>query len=296
MKSILLFAFLKGLSLLPLTSIRLIGRLTGRLGLLLPSRMKATTETNLELCYPKLAADAHKKLRDSSIINTFQTATEGSAAWLWPLPKVLDHVLEVDGLELLQEAKKQGKGVVVLAPHLGNWEVFGLYLNNCECGSSSQLYQAPRDKRLDRIIYKARSRGGATMVDTTNKGVAMLLKALKRGDIVGILPDQVPNEAGGVYAPFFGRQALTMSLVSRLIQKTGARAVLGYARREKIGCRHGWKILFRPVSEKVYAEHIIDSVTALNTVVEHAVNECPEQYQWEYKRFRRVPEGELRPY
>ena len=296
MKSILLFAFLKGLSLLPLRGIRLIGRLTGRLSLLFPSRMKATTATNLELCYRKLAADARKKLTDSSIINTFQTATEGSAAWLWPLPKVLDHVLEVDGLELLQEAKNQGKGVVVLAPHLGNWEVFGLYLNNCGCGSSSQLYQAPRDKRLDRIIYEARSRGGATMVDTTNKGVAMLLKALKRGDIVGILPDQVPNEAGGVYAPFFGRQALTMSLVSRLIEKTGARAVLGYARREKTGSRHGWKIIFRPVSGKIYAEHINNSVTALNAAVEDAVNECPEQYQWEYKRFRRVPEGEQRPY
>ena len=296
MKSIVLFTLLRVLSVLPLRAIRWIGRTAGRLSLLFPSRMKATTAINLQLCFPYIAADARKKLANSSIINTFETAAEGAAAWLWTPEKVLAHIIEVDGLDLLQAARASGKGVVVLAPHLGNWEVFGLYLNNCGCGSSSQLYQAPKDKRMDEMIYRARSRGGATMVDTTTKGVAKLLKALKRGEIAGILPDQVPNDAGGDFAPFFGRPALTMTLVSRLIEKTGATALVGMAQRVSGNDGHGWKIIFRSVSDKIYAKHIIDSLAGLNSSVEAAVNECPEQYQWEYKRFRRVPAGEKRPY
>lgn len=296
MKSYVLIVFLKGLSVLPLGAIRAAGRLIGGISTLFPSRMMATTRTNITLCFPKLDTNSRKKLANLSMINTYQTAAEGAAAWLWSPKKVLDHVLEVEGLDLLETAKAEGHGVVVLAPHLGNWEVFGLYLNNCGCGSSSQLYQAPRDKRMDQMIFSARSRGGATMVDTSNKGVAMLLKALKRGEIVGILPDQVPLESGGEFAPFYGRQALTMTLVSRLIAKTGAKAVLGFAQRINESQSHGWKIVFREVSSEIYAEHIIDSLTALNASVESAANECPEQYQWEYKRFRRVPPGESRPY
>lgn len=296
MKSNVLIAFLKGLSVLPLGAIRTIGWIIGAISALFPSRMMATTRTNIELCFPNLDANSRNKLANSSMINTYQTAAEGAAAWLWPPAKVLNHILEVVGLDLLEAAKADGHGVVVLAPHLGNWEVFGLYLNNCGCGSSSQLYQAPRDKRMDRMIFTARSRGGATMVDTSNKGVAMLLKALKRGEIVGILPDQVPLESGGEFAPFYGRQALTMTLVSRLIAKTGAKAVLGYAQRINGGKGHGWKVIFREVSTKIYAEHITDSLAALNASVESAANECPQQYQWEYKRFRRVPPGESRPY
>ena len=98
--------------------------------------------------YAFLNLDESKRmlLAKASIINTFQTITECGAAWLWPADKIMDHILEVEGLELLQRAQAAGKGTVVLAPHLGNWEVFGLYLNTCGCGQSSQLYQAPKSK------------------------------------------------------------------------------------------------------------------------------------------------------
>lgn len=281
---------------LPLGTVRRVGAVLGRLNWLASSRMATTTRININNCLPEIDANNRKLLAKSSISHTFQAMAEGAPAWLWPPEKVLDHILEVDGLEHLEAAKAQGKGVVVMAPHLGNWEVFGLYLNNCGFGRSSQLYQAPKDPRLDKFIYQARSRSGANMVPTNAKGVGLLLKALKRGEIVGILPDQVPNDQGGEFAPLFGRQAFTMTLVARLLEKTGAKAVLGYARRVRVGNRAGWKIVFMQPGNDIYARHIPNSLLAMNRCIELAVHESPEQYQWEYKRFRRVPEGETRPY
>lgn len=296
MKSVILIALLRGLAVLPLGAARRLGAALGRSSWALSSRMARTTRINLALAFPAMTESERTLLGKRSISHTFQTITESGPAWLWPPAKVLDRVLAVEGLGLLQEAVAAGKGVVVIAPHLGNWEVFGLYLNNCGCGASSQLYQAPRDERLGRLIYQARSRGGANMVATDNKGVISLLKTLKSGKIVGILPDQVPPESGGDFAPFFGRPALTMTLVSRLIQKTGARAVVGFAMRETVAGRQGWKVVFQAADPDIYAEHISTSLAGLNRSIEQAVVLCPEQYQWEYKRYKRVPAGATRPY
>lgn len=296
LKSSLIIFFLRCMSFLPLGACRKAGTLLGWISWITKSRMAETTIVNLALCYPDKTESERQLLAKSSIFNTYQTLSESGPAWLWGPDKVLDCLLEVEGLDLLEDAQSKGRGVIVLAPHLGNWEVFGLYLNNCGCGQSSQLYQAPKDKQLDKLIYNARSRSGAKMVATDNKGVAMLLKALKRGEIVGILPDQVPQEAGGEFAPLFGKEVLTMTLAARLIQKTGARAVFGFAARARKGKRHGWKIIFRDPEANIYAEHIHKSLTAMNAGIESVVNEFPEQYQWEYKRFKRLPAGTERPY
>ena len=259
--------------------------------------MSVNSRINLGLCYPEMPESERLLLARASISNTFQTMTECGPVWLWPAQKVLDHILEVEGLELLKQAQAENRGAVVIAPHLGNWEVFGLYLNQCGCGQSSQLYQAPKDQKLNHLIHKARSRAGANMVAADSKGVVSLLKSLKRGEIAGILPDQVPNSPnGGDFAPFFGKDVLTMTLVSRLIQKTGARAVLGFAARIQLDGRPGWRVVFRKPGDEIYAEHIQISLAALNASIESAVNEFPAQYQWEYKRYKRVPPGEQRPY
>lgn len=296
MKSALLIFFLRCLSLLPLGLVRKLGILLGGLSWAFSSRMADTTRINLALCYPDMPESKRLLLARDSIYNTFQTVTETGPVWLWPEEKILDRILEVEGLELLQDAASAGNGVVVMAPHLGNWEVFGLYLNVCGCGQTSNLYQPPRDRKLDELIYKARGRTGAVMVPTDAKGVTLLLKALKRGELVGILPDQVPPETGGEYAPFFGVDVLTMTLVSRLLQKTGAKAVLGYAARISKEGKAGWKIIFRKPGDEIYAEHMPTSLKAMNHCIELAVNEIPEQYQWEYKRFKRVAPGTERPY
>jgi Kdo2-lipid IVA lauroyltransferase/acyltransferase len=292
MKEALLIVLLRLLALLPLSVARAVGRLMGRLCYAAQRRMAQTTVTNIALCFPALSAAEQQQLAQQSVQHTFQAICETGAVWLWPAERSLGLIKRVEGLPLLQAAVAAGKGALVLAPHLGNWEIFGLYLNACDCGQSSQLYQAPNSPALDKLIYQARSRAGARMVATDTKGVAELLKALRNGEIVGILPDQVPPESGGEFAPFFGVPALTMTLFNRLQQKTGARIVVGYAKREA----DGFAVIFREPAAEIYATDMRTALTALNQSIEAVVQEAPEQYQWEYKRFKRQPEGRPKLY
>lgn len=296
LKARLLILLLRFLALLPLGAARRLGRLLGSAAWRLDGRMARVTRRNLELCFPDWSGERREELGRRSLRETFAAIAEGGAVWLWPAPKILGRIQEIRGFELLKEAHAQGRGVIVVGPHIGNWELIGLYLNTCGLGQTIQLYQAPPQQRFARLIFEARSRTAATMVPTDAKGVTLLLKALRNGQIVGILPDQVPPESGGEFAPFFGRPALTMTLLSRLVAKTGARAVMGYAKRVSTHKGEGFEIIFRAVDERLYSPDLAESLAGLNTSVEALALEAPEQYQWEYKRFKRQPEGVPRPY
>jgi KDO2-lipid IV(A) lauroyltransferase len=129
------------------------------------------------------------------------------------------------------------------------------------------------------------------MVATNSRGIAELFRALKRGEIVGVLPDQVPVASGGEFAPFFNIPALTMTLFNRLQQKTGAQILVAAAIRDKRDNKEGFVIQFNVPPAEIYAEDIQSALTGLNRAVEQAVNKNPEQYGWEYKRFKRQSEG-----
>lgn len=296
MKSAVIIFLLRIFALLPLSVARKLGRSLGRLSWLLNTRMAQTTRTNIGLCFPDLDETARNTLARNSLQHTFQAILETGAVWLWPAPKTLDLILAVEGLELLQEAKDAGNGVLVISPHIGNWEILGLYLNTCGCGPTSQLYQALDAKPLDELVYKARSRSGARMVATDNKGIGELLRALRKSEIVGILPDQVPAPNGGDFAPFFGIPALTMTLLNKLQQKTGARILVASAMREQRDGKEGFVIRFRHPAPDIYAELMPDALKGLNHSIEDLINTCPEQYGWEYKRFKRQPAGSKRFY
>jgi KDO2-lipid IV(A) lauroyltransferase len=295
MKSRLYIVALHFLACLPLGLTRRLGRILGQLCWLTKSRMATTTLTNLALCFPRMSEQERKQLARQSLQQTLQTITEAGMAWLWPAERTLGCIQHVEGLALLQQAHAQGKGVIVLGPHLGNWEILGLYLNTLDLGQTWQLYQAPDDAALAALLLQARSRTGANMVATDTRGVALLLHALRRGEIAGILPDQVPPASGGEFAPFYGIPALTQILASRLQQKTGARIIFGYTRRIG-GSTPGFQIVFRAPDPLIYAEHMPDALAAQNRSVESLITEAPDQYQWEYKRFKRQPEGRQSPY
>jgi KDO2-lipid IV(A) lauroyltransferase len=292
MKITLLRIFIYLLSLLPLPVARLPGRVFGSLAWLANTRMAHTTRKNLRLCFPDLDEQALEELGRESLQQTFQTIMEAGAIWLWPPERTLGLIHTVTGQEKLAAAVQAGNGVLAIAPHLGNWELFGLYLNNCGCGQSWQLYQPPDSRALDSFILQARSRGGARMVPTDNKGVGELLKALRRGEIAGILPDQVPPDSGGEFAPFFGIPALTMTLFNRLQQKTGARVLVGVALRKG----PGFEIQLTEPHPDVYAEDMPTALAGLNRSIEAVVKAAPAQYQWEYKRFKRQPAGQASRY
>lgn len=260
------------------------------------ARMVETTRTNLGLCYPQLPDEMLGSLARRSVTESCKTVMEGGAVWLWPAEKIMSCMAVEEGIELLEEAVALGKGVIILAPHYGNWEALGLWLGHCGLAPSYQLYQAPKDQRLDQFIYRARIRTGAELVPTDNKGVASLLKSLRNGGIAGILPDQVPGDSGGEFAPFFGRPALTMTLLSRLVAKTGCRVLLAWASRNETAGKYGFSLHFRAADERLYSKDLQESLRGLNASVEDCIGTDPALYLWEYKRFRRQPKGLLPPY
>lgn len=259
----------------------------GRLLYWFPTKAKDTTSKNLHHCFPEQNQDKIESLIKSSLINTACTALEMGIAWSRPIEETLSLVVETSGYEEFRRAVESKEGVILIAPHLSNWEIFGFFA--CEGLSSNFMYQPPRVAGLDRLLREVRARNGVNLLPTNRKGVAGLLAALNRGELAGVLPDQVPNDESGLFAPFYGKPAFTMTLVSKLAQRTGAKVYCGYA--ERLAHGRGFKAVFLPADDTIYSKDLEESVAGLNRTVEASVNRALTQYQWEYKRFRRQPDN-----
>jgi KDO2-lipid IV(A) lauroyltransferase len=290
--SIVLQALLGLLARIPLRLLRYCGRVVGRWLWFSHSRSRRVTEENLAICFPAMDARKRVELAQQSLQHLGMTALELGPIWGLPIEKLLAKVACVEGESYLQQGLDEGKGVMILAPHIGAWELLGLYLSGHYCVTS--LYQPPDNPSVDELILKARMRGNAQLVPTDTRGVKKLLQALKRGELVAILPDQVPPREGADYAPFFGQTALTMTLARNLAQRTGARVLMGYALR--IAHTGDFQIIFDPVPEDIAADDTLTALTVMNKKIEDCVRRAPEQYQWEYKRFKKQPEGEKKFY
>jgi KDO2-lipid IV(A) lauroyltransferase len=227
------------------------------------------------------------KLVTSSLQQTTKTGLEMGKCWLWPMEKTLSMITEVSGEPAFEEARAHGKGVILVTPHLGNWEIFANYL--AFKAPTTFLYQPQRNRYFDKLMKTARIRGKLKIEPTNYRGVAQLLKMLKKGETVGILPDQEPATESGIFAPFFGVPALTMTLVSGLVERTGARVICGFAQR--LPNAEGFRLHVYPADPMIYDKEQQNSVEGLNRSVEHCVRQAIDQYQWEYKRFKRRPDG-----
>lgn len=207
--------------------------------------------------------------------------------WEWPVERCLDLIQEIEGEELLDEYQGSKQGLLLLAPHLGNWELAGLFFASRY--KMAALYSPPNQPGLENYIKTVRSRSGSELVATDRRGIMRLFAILREGGVVGILPDQTPRREGGEFAPFFGIPAITMTLASKLVHKTGAVPLITYAHRLPDG--RGFKIVIRKAEAGMTSKDMTESLTALNQSVEKCIAEAPEQYQWEYKRFRRTAPG-----
>jgi KDO2-lipid IV(A) lauroyltransferase len=286
MRTLLIKGLLHLFALLPLGTVQSIATLLGRIVAQCPSlRITQVTRTNIRLCFPPTAQET---LIKQSLIETCKAFSELGALWLWRVDRVLGLVREVSGEACLQQALQRGKGVVLLTPHLGAWELAGLYASSHY--TLTALYRPPKLAGLHDLIHAARERAGGCIVPTDQSGVRALYKALRRREVVGILPDQVPSDArSGIFAPFFGIPAYTMILVYRLARKTGAPVIFTYAERLPQG--RGFHLHFLEAPADIAAENLEIAVAALNQGVQQCVQDCPAQYQWSYKRFKRRPEG-----
>ena len=285
-KQFLLHTALRLLALLSLSQAGALGRLIGTCLWRLNGRARSISQINLALCLPERSDAERQLLARQSLAHLGTLALELGGSWCWPSDKLLHEVVEVEGLELMAAAQDSGRGLVVLAPHLGNWEVLGLYM--AQHYTVTALYQPPALEAMDTLMYSARSRNGSTLVPTNLRGVKALLKALGRGEITVILPDQVPARNGGEFAPFFGIDTLTATLPLNLIERTGAAVVVAAMLRLDGG---GYRLVIRAVDQAIYGPDRGAALAAMNAGVEALVREAPQQYQWEYKRFKKQAAG-----
>jgi KDO2-lipid IV(A) lauroyltransferase len=202
------------------------------------------------------------------------------AVWLRPLPRTLGLVRDVRGWEHVEAARAAGLGVIALTPHLGCWELGGIYI-----GSHfpiTFLYRPPRQDWADRLMRQGRERGGVRLATPDTKGVRAMLTALKRGEAVGILPDQVASKGDGVWADFFGRPAFTPTLTHRLAHSTGAVPLLFVC--ERLAWGRGFRLWVEPLP--AVGDDTRAFVAALNRAIETLIRRWPAQYLWTYRRYK----------
>lgn len=179
-----------------------------------------------------------------------------------------------------------GRGIVFLTPHQGCFELSAQVAArhwSAERGPITVLYRPARQSWLAKVMETARNRPGMLAVPTTLSGVRQMIKALRRGEAVGLLPDQVPPEGQGLWAPFFGRDAYTMTLAARLAQQTGAAVVL--ARCERLSWGRGYVTHFETLPAPL-SDQMDQAVLQINQAMEHLIRQSPEQYLWGYARYK----------
>jgi KDO2-lipid IV(A) lauroyltransferase len=260
---------------------RALGVAIGRCAWLSNGRSRQLTLKNISTCFPQLSAAEVQTFAFESLIETAKTVTEAPVIWRNSWEWLQSKIVEVEGEEILRAELAKGRGLVALAPHLGNWEVIAPYL--ASIAPLAAMYAPTPVPAVDELILAGRSKCNITMAPTNRKGVCILLKALQQGNIVGILPDQLPKkDAGSEFAPFFGQEVLSMTLVHSLISRTQSRVISLFAKRVS----GGFKVIILPADEAIYSDDVVQSVTGLNKSVENCVHLAPTQYQWEYNRFR----------
>lgn len=221
----------------------------------------------------------YQRLLHATVSETGKAFAEMPAIWFRPQAEAARWVRAAHGLDLVDAAREAGKGLIVLTPHLGCFEVIAQY---CALHFPfTVLYRTPRIRALEPPMLHGRTRPNLTSASADLKGVRLLLKALRRGEAIGILPDQVPAMGDGEWADFFGRPAYTMTLASKLRETTGATVLMCYAQRLSRG--GGYEITFRPMAA---AAHNESCARSLNRSLEEVIRLCPEQYLWSYNRYK----------
>lgn len=193
---------------------------------------------------------------------------------------------EVRGADCVEQAWAAGRGIVFLTPHIGCFELSvqeGARRWAGAHGAFTILYRPARQAWLASVLAQARQRPGIAAVPTSLQGVRQMIKALRQGRAVGLLPDQVPPQGLGVWAPFFGREAYTMTLAARLVQQTGAAVIL--ARCERLSWGRGFVLHLQDLGEPLAAD-LQRAVGQINEAMEAQIRQCPQQYLWGYGRYK----------
>jgi KDO2-lipid IV(A) lauroyltransferase len=274
------------LARLPLRWLHGLGALLGRVIFAISGQYADRTEENLRQSHLATDDKHYAVLLDQTIKEAGKGILELPWVWGRPLEHVCATVQSCIGWEHVEAAHARGKGIILLTPHWGCFEVVGLYIGQrlpLTC-----LYRSPRQAWLEGIMRAGRERGLAHLATADISGVRALFKALKRGEAIGLLPDQVPSQGEGEWTEFFSRPAYTMTLSGRLAQTSGATVLLSFAERLPRG--QGYILRIEPLA----LDFSKPVPLQINIALERVIAISPAQYLWSYNRYK-IPRGVLPP-
>ncbi len=235
--------------------------------------------------------------RRASVAEAGRMVMELPRLWLRAPERPIDDPVSWDNAELVDQLLAQGRGLLLLTPHLGSFEVAAQAYAQRFGGQHpiTALYRPARQAWLRELEATARARPGLLTAPASVAGVRQLIRALRSGNTVGMLPDQVPPDGQGVWAPFFGRSAYTMTLVPRLVQQTGAALCLIWVQRLPGG--GGYRVCIRPLPQPLPTRPLqatpeqdqawlVASATVLNDAMAWVIQQLPSQYLWGYNRYK----------
>jgi KDO2-lipid IV(A) lauroyltransferase len=269
----------------PTTVLRLIAGLPlawlHRLGSILGWTMYGISPTYRRHLRENLAAAGYddRQLRRSAIASAGQMLAELPALWFRPHAEVVALVKSVEGAKEALAVRESGKALLFLTPHMGSFEIASQYAGREM--PITVLYRRPKLAWLDPLMREGRGRANVRLVPADLGGVREMFGAIKRGEVVGFLPDQVPGLGEGEWSEFFGRPAYTMTLAAKLAERDNVACYLAFARRLPRG--GGYSIVLRSLPPPQPGE---SATRRVNRALEELVRECPEQYLWGYNRYK----------
>jgi KDO2-lipid IV(A) lauroyltransferase len=272
---VLLFRFL---SVFPLPLLHGLGAALGWLVYLLsPSHRRRMREN--------MARAGFSQHLSQAIAESGKSLVELAFIWCAPAERVARHAT-LDNWELVQAALERGRGIVFLTPHLGCFEIVAQQI--ALRTPLTVMYRPPRKAALKPLIEGARARENLMLAPANMSGVRIFAKCLKKGQPIGLLPDQVPQEGEGVWADFFGRSAYTMTLPAKLALMGEAELIVTYAERLPHG--KGYIVHFVAFDKAELGDTSASQALAINASMEKLIARSPSQYFWSYNRYK-VPPG-----
>ena len=256
------------------------------------TREAKVARRNLELISPQLSTAERESRVEEILRATGSNAMETLRVWTRSRASNLALIRRVHDQQLLLDALARGRGVIIAAPHYGNWELLIEYL--ASLAPFSLVYRVPERPAGDAFLRLARGGANVHLVAAETNAMRPLWRALKAGEVVGITPDQQPKFGAGQFAPFFGKLALTLSLIPKLAERSGAPVLFAFA--EPVP--GGFEIHFQTAAPNIASTDLVEATTAMNQQVEQIARRDLRQYQWTYKRYTLRPpgSGESNPY
>lgn len=266
-----------------------IGKTLGQCIYLLPTKLTRITDTNIKLCFPDWSEEKRKALAKKSFASLGIGVIEAAMAW-WLPEKKLDCLVELHGLEHVDAAFAKGKGIILLGPHYTCLEIIGRLLG---MRYAFAVMYRPHKKKLIAFIHE-NFRQQHYMNYIPRHRVRELLRALENNMAIWYAYDVDGGKKRSVFAPFFGIQTASLTAVSRIVQMSGAAVVpISFRRRDE---DFKYEVTLLPALENFPGNDLVADATRLNAIVEQAIRDYPDQYIWQYKRFKTRPLGEKRLY